>query len=123
MAVRRDLFDEIGGFSEEHFTGVFGDVDFCLRLHEAGWRTAWTPYAEMIHFELPEDGRAVDGANAIRFDRDIRYLRQRWGTVDRGRPLVQSQSLPGPRIALAGLATAAVVRPTARVERQAVAAE
>jgi O-antigen biosynthesis protein len=79
MAVRRDLFDEIGGFSEEHFSGVFGDVDFCLRLNEAGWRTAWTPYAEMIHFELPEDGRAVDGANAIRFDRDIRYLRRRWG--------------------------------------------
>jgi GT2 family glycosyltransferase len=79
LAVRRDLFNEIGGFSEEHFTGVFGDVDFCLRLNEAGWRTAWTPYAEMIHFELPEDGRAVDGANAIRFDRDIRYLRRRWG--------------------------------------------
>jgi GT2 family glycosyltransferase len=79
MAVRRDLFDEIGGFSEEHFTGMFGDVDFCLRLNEAGWRTAWSPYAEMIHFELPEDGRAVDGANAIRFDRDIRYLRRRWG--------------------------------------------
>jgi GT2 family glycosyltransferase len=79
LAVRRDLFNEMGGFSEEHFTGVFGDVDFCLRLNEAGWRTAWTPYAEMIHHELPEDGRAVDGANAIRFDRDIRYLRQRWG--------------------------------------------
>ena len=79
MAVRKDLFNEVGGFSEEHFSGVFGDVDFCLRLNEAGWRTAWTPYAEMIHFELPEDGRAVDGANAIRFDRDIRYLRQRWG--------------------------------------------
>jgi GT2 family glycosyltransferase len=79
MAVRKDVFDEVGGFSEEHFTGVFGDVDFCLRLHEAGWRTAWTPYAEMLHHELPEDGRAVEGANAIRFDRDIRYLRQRWG--------------------------------------------
>ena len=79
LAVRRDVFNEVGGFSEEHFTGVFGDADFCLRLHEAGWRTAWTPYAEMIHHELPEDGRAVDGANAIRFDRDIRYLRQRWG--------------------------------------------
>jgi GT2 family glycosyltransferase len=79
MAVRRDLFDEIGGFSEEHFTGVFGDVDLCLRLNEAGWRTAWTPYAEMIHHELPQDGRAVEGANAIRFDRDIRYLHQRWG--------------------------------------------
>jgi O-antigen biosynthesis protein len=79
MAIRRDLFNEVGGFSEEHFSGVFGDVDLCLRLNEAGWRTGWTPYAEMIHHELPQDGRAVDGANAIRFDRDIRYLRQRWG--------------------------------------------
>jgi O-antigen biosynthesis protein len=79
LAVRRDVFNEVGGFSEEHFTGMFGDADFCLRLNEAGWRTAWTPYAEMIHHELPEDGRAVEGANAIRFDRDIRYLRQRWG--------------------------------------------
>ena len=79
MAVRKDVFADVGGFSEEHFAGVFGDTDFCLRLNEAGWRTAWTPYAEMIRFELPEDGRAVDGANAIRFDRDIRYLRRRWG--------------------------------------------
>jgi GT2 family glycosyltransferase len=79
MVAGREAFTAVGGFSEEHFTGVFGDVDFCLRLQEAGWRTAWTPYAEMFHFERPEDGRAVDGANAIRFDRDIRYLRQRWG--------------------------------------------
>jgi GT2 family glycosyltransferase len=79
MAVRRDLFTEVGGFSEEHFTGVFGDIDLCLRLNESGWRTAWTPYAELIHHERPEDGRAVDGANAIRFDRDVRYLHQRWG--------------------------------------------
>jgi GT2 family glycosyltransferase len=79
MAVRKDAFDEVGGFSEDHFIGVFGDVDLCLRLNEAGWRTAWSPYAEMIHHERPEDGRAVEGANAIRFDRDIRYLHQRWG--------------------------------------------
>jgi GT2 family glycosyltransferase len=79
MAVRREAFEEVGGFSEEHFTGLFGDVDLCLRLNEAGWRTGWTPNAEIFHHELPEDGRAADGANAVRFDRDLRYLQQRWG--------------------------------------------
>jgi O-antigen biosynthesis protein len=79
MAVRREAFDAVDGFSDDHFTGLFGDVDFCLRLHEAGWRTAWTPHAEMLHFEPPEDGRPIDGASAVRFDRDIRYLHQRWG--------------------------------------------
>jgi GT2 family glycosyltransferase len=78
LAVRKEAFDAVGGFSEEHFTGMFGDVDFCLRLYEAGWRTGWTPHAEMIHYEEPEDGRPADGANAVHFDRDIRYLRQRW---------------------------------------------
>jgi O-antigen biosynthesis protein len=80
LAVRRAAFDEVGGFSEEHFTGMFGDVDFCLRLREAGWRTGWTPHAELLHYEHPSDSRGTDGANTVRFDRDIRYLQRRWGT-------------------------------------------
>jgi len=78
MAVRRDAFDAVGGFNEEHFTGMFGDVDFCLRLNQAGWRTGWTPHAELIHFERPEDSR-LDGENSVRFDRDIRMLHSTWG--------------------------------------------
>jgi glycosyltransferase involved in cell wall biosynthesis len=79
MAVRRDAFEAIGGFNEDHFTGLFGEVDFCLRLNRAGWRTGWTPHAELIHFEKPEDSRATAGENAVRFDRDIRVLTSTWG--------------------------------------------
>lgn len=78
MAVRREAFDAVGGFDEAHFTGMFGDVDFCLRLNRAGWRTGWTPQAEMIHFERPEDSR-LDGESSVRFDRDIRRLHTAWG--------------------------------------------
>jgi len=79
MAVRREAFDAVGGFDEEHFPGMFGDVDFCLRLSRAGWRTGWTPHAELIHFENPEDSRGTDGENAVRFARDIRMLQSTWG--------------------------------------------
>jgi O-antigen biosynthesis protein len=79
MAVRREAFDAVGGFDEERFPGMFGDVDFCLRLSRAGWRTGWTPHAELLHFENPEDSRGTDGENAVRFARDIRMLQSTWG--------------------------------------------
>ena len=78
MAVRREAFHAVRGFSEEHFTGMFGDADFCLRLNEAGWRIGWTPHAELIHFERPEDSRGIEGENVVRFDRDIRMLHATW---------------------------------------------
>jgi glycosyltransferase involved in cell wall biosynthesis len=79
LAVRREAFNQVGGFSEEHFTGVFGDVDLCLRLGEAGWHTGWNPHAELLRHVHPDADRPLEGANAVRFDRDIRYLHQRWG--------------------------------------------
>jgi glycosyltransferase involved in cell wall biosynthesis len=78
MAVRREAFDAVGGFSEQQFTGMFGDIDFCLRLSKVGWRTGWTPHAELIHYEDPADARGADGENAVRFDREIRLLHAQW---------------------------------------------
>jgi GT2 family glycosyltransferase len=95
LAVRRDAFESVGGFSEEHCTGMFGDVDLCLRLSEAGWRTGWTPHAEMIHHELPGDSRGIEGENLVRFDRDIRYLHSRWG------PLLENDPGYNPNLSLA----------------------
>jgi GT2 family glycosyltransferase len=95
MGVRRDVFDEVGGFSVESFTGIFGDVDLCLRLREAGWRTGWTPHAELIHHENPTDTRGVDGENAVRFDREIRQLNRRWA------PWVDNDPAYNPNLSLA----------------------
>ncbi len=46
MVVKKSLFEQIQGFSLLH-TQEVGDVDFCLRLKEIGYRTVWTPYAEL----------------------------------------------------------------------------
>jgi hypothetical protein len=32
----------------------------------------------MLQYENPEETRGVEGRNAIRFDRDVRYLQRRW---------------------------------------------
>lgn len=50
LLVRSDVYDEMGGLDEK-FSVAFNDVDFCLRVRDAGYRIVWTPYAELIHHE------------------------------------------------------------------------
>ena len=110
LAVRREAFDQVGGFSEDHFTGVFGDVDLCLRLSEAGWRTGWTPRAELIRHVGDDEGRPLEGADAVRFDRDIRYLHQRWGAW------VENDPAYNPNLSLAQEALALAWPPRASLD-------
>lgn len=45
MLVRRDLYEQAGGFCEEYQDTLF-DVDLCLRLRQAGRRNLYTPTAK-----------------------------------------------------------------------------
>ncbi len=49
MMVGRDRFHQVGGFDEENLAVLYNDVDFCLRLHEGGYRNIFTPFARVMH--------------------------------------------------------------------------
>ena len=51
LLVDRERFWEVGGFDEENLPIAFQDVDFCLKLHESGYRNIYTPHAELYHHE------------------------------------------------------------------------
>ena len=59
--VRREAWDDVGGFDEKNLPVAFNDVDFCLRLREAGWEIVWTPYAELSITSPPAVGRTTSG--------------------------------------------------------------
>jgi ADP-heptose:LPS heptosyltransferase len=65
--VRRDLFDSLGGFDEAHQI-TNNDLDFCLRAHQAGFLTVFTPYASMIHHELASRARLKDVFDQTHFN-------------------------------------------------------
>lgn len=48
LCVKRNLFEEVGGFDYQKFPKRFFDADFCLKLREKNLRIVFTPYAEMM---------------------------------------------------------------------------
>jgi GT2 family glycosyltransferase/glycosyltransferase involved in cell wall biosynthesis len=43
------LYRELGGFDQENFAVQYNDVDYCLRVLQAGKRVVYTPQACLIH--------------------------------------------------------------------------
>lgn len=81
MVIRREIFDQLGGFNETDLAVAFNDVDFCLRVRAAGYRNVWTPFAELYHHESASRGRDTAPENAARYERERRYMREKWGPV------------------------------------------
>lgn len=70
LMVKAQLYRELGGLNENDFAVAFNDVDFCLRLVEAGYRNVYTPYAQGYHYESKSRGYDTAGANLERFERE-----------------------------------------------------
>jgi len=73
-------FEKIGGFNET-LQVAFNDVDFCLRVREAGYRNIYTPYAELYHHESATRGDEDTAEKQLRFSKESIYMKQRWGDL------------------------------------------
>lgn len=85
LAVRKSTYERVGGFDAEAFPVDFNDVDFCLRLDAAGYRTIWTPKAVLSHFESVTRGPPVGEARR-RFEREGDRFAERWRDTVRHDP-------------------------------------
>ena len=79
LLVKTSVYDEVGGL-DEGFAVAFNDVDFCLRVRDAGYRIAWTPYAQLYHYESKSrGGDEKDPVKARRFAAEQQRLYDRHG--------------------------------------------
>lgn len=79
LFVRRDVYNKVGGLDEVDLKVAFNDVDFCLRVRQAGYLNVYTPFAELYHFESTTRGAEDDPAKVARFNSEIDTLVRRWG--------------------------------------------
>jgi len=81
LALRRPVFDRVGGMDAVNLPVALNDVDLCLRIRELGLRIVWTPFAELLHLESASRGSDQTPGTVERFRRECRYMRDRWGPV------------------------------------------
>jgi O-antigen biosynthesis protein len=79
LAVKKSIFHEVAGLDAEHLAIAFNDVDFCLKVRNAGYRNLWTPYAEMVHHESVSRGTEDTPEKQARFHREVRFMKEKWG--------------------------------------------
>jgi O-antigen biosynthesis protein len=80
LLIRKSSYLQVGGL-DESIAVAFNDVDFCLRLHQAGFACVMTPYAEMVHHESASRGDDLSDAQRERFMAEEKFMHQRWGDL------------------------------------------
>jgi GT2 family glycosyltransferase len=78
MLVRKDVFEQIGGYDEVNLTVGYNDVDLCLKLREAGYDIVFTPFAELYHLESISRGANLTPAQIERDAHERAYMLSRW---------------------------------------------
>lgn len=78
LAVRASVFREVGGL-DETLAVAFNDIDFCIRVREAGYRNVWTPFAALYHHESASRGYEDTPEKVARFKKEEGLMKQRWG--------------------------------------------
>jgi GT2 family glycosyltransferase len=86
MVVRKLKYQQVGGMNEEDLPIACNDIDFCLKLREAGYRNIWTPYAELFHHESASRGFDNTPEKRARSEKEVAYMQSRWGDLIKNDP-------------------------------------
>jgi GT2 family glycosyltransferase len=78
LVIRTSIYREVRGL-DEGLVIAFNDVDFCLRVRDAGYRNVWTPFAELYHHESASRGYEDTPEKMARFVEEIEFVKKRWG--------------------------------------------
>ena len=79
LMVKKSIYKEMHGLDEVAFKVAYNDVDFCLRVQEAGYHNIFTPYAEAYHHESISRGYEETPEKIARFqkEKDALYNRHK----------------------------------------------
>ena len=78
MLVRRDVAEATGGFDETFFM-YCEELDWCWRIHQAGWQIYTVPSAEIVHYG-GESAKQVPARSVISlWESRARFYRRHYG--------------------------------------------
>ena len=78
LLIRKEIYDEVGGL-DESYAVAFNDVDFCVRVRQAGYTNVFTPFAQLYHYESKSRGMEDNPEKQKRFQGEVLRFQARWG--------------------------------------------
>jgi glycosyltransferase involved in cell wall biosynthesis/2-polyprenyl-3-methyl-5-hydroxy-6-metoxy-1,4-benzoquinol methylase len=82
LIIRKTIYEQVNGLDDVNLKIAFNDVDFCLRVREAGYVNVWTPFAELYHYESATRGAEDTAHKRERFRTEIDYMLSRWPGIN-----------------------------------------
>ena len=81
IMIPRNLWDDLGGFSDEYAPAYYEDTDFAMKVREAGRRVILQPLSVVVHYEGISSG--TDTSSGVKRFQVInqKKFEQRWATV------------------------------------------
>ena len=80
LMTKRSVYEEVEGLSEEYRV-AFNDVDYCLKVREAGKLVVYNPYAIFYHYESKSRGQEDSADKVERFNQEAGLLATRWADI------------------------------------------
>lgn len=74
LLVTKEAYNTVNGLNERDLKVAFNDVEFCLKLVDAGYTNIWTPYAELYHHESATRGDDMAPEKRKRFQQEAQYM-------------------------------------------------
>ena len=79
LLVRRQAFQEVGGFDEEYFMYA-EEVDWCYTMAKHGWQVWYQPEAKVIHLGSASSAGRQPQREADLYRSRIRFFRKNYGS-------------------------------------------
>lgn len=110
--MRRELFHRLGGLDEKHLAVAYNDIDFCLRVCEAGLRVIYTPFAPLLHRHSASRGSDTRPERLASYAWERDYMHVRWAS------LMWDDPFFNPNLSLSGKKGRLATPPRARLYRR-----
>lgn len=78
MLIRRQVLDDVGGLDEGYFM-YSEELDWCHRIGDAGWKIAYTPAAEVVHYGGKSSEQVAPARHIYFQSSKIKYTRKYHG--------------------------------------------
>lgn len=77
MMTKKSVYERVNGMGSE-FAVAYNDVDYCLKLREAGYHVVFTPYAELYHYESKSRGYEDTEEKRFRLEKEAAVFCEKW---------------------------------------------